>query len=256
MLRFNFVFESLLILAIMATLMATEEKANKETDTIYQHDHKKSTVHKYHDVCPVTAKNNDDLQTDCKSWLASIEEDYLNKGYSLQILHKRPKFRSQVMCKYLSGNEFKHLTERTAYRSLDLLNSERIKEKLDMDIRVKLEELAHHEAKEEIENISKEMSKRLNEVEQWLKKNEESYLVELKNLVRKQGGLLPITAVAQTERLTRAPLRISLCLLIKMEFAQRLHLIPYSTQKQEKLHLPAHGLQNLGWKKRRLGCAF
>ena len=151
----------------------------------HDHDHPTEEF-----VCRVAVESNPDIQTECAKHFDFVRE-CVDEGYDLQKIDEVVKFREAVMCDFFenSGEFDRLIEEKSASFSFDALkDSVRVKQRLEQDIKLKVAELAEQETRQEVEAMTKEADRKVQEVEEWLAENELSYLWELSNMMRELLG--------------------------------------------------------------------
>ena len=147
--------------------------------------------------CNVTDTPDQELQKTCNALFSNFEIECLGKEYSLKVLNEVTEFRRQVTCSSMTGTLLDKVLESSVSSkysdSGDILESARVKEKLESDMKVKLDELAEIQTKESVGKIEQEAEEEASKIEKFLEKMEQDYLREILNLIRNGLGQDPAT---------------------------------------------------------------
>ena len=142
-------------------------------------------------TCPVAITPSlqyKEIQASCNGFFANLTTDCVDKGHELLAINKLSRFRGQVICDFVSDPEF---PEQVKDEKLDVdqyLETQKMKQKVDEDIKLKLEELAAVQVADEVDTILREAITKIDEIETWLKEMEQSYLRRLTNMIKEMSG--------------------------------------------------------------------
>ena len=135
--------------------------------------------------CNVKITPNTQLQEICGSAFSSLKSECFEGGYELRKLHKVQDFRRQIICNGINETFANILKERTTSSEPgNIIESVRIKRRLENDMLVKLDELAAIKTQETLNQIRLEAEETTAKVEKHLAELEQNYLRELLNLIR------------------------------------------------------------------------
>ena len=166
--------------------------------------------------CPVHLVPNNKTQILCNDIFTKLKRNCVDERYVISKIYKMSLFRGQVVCDFLSGPRFRQSMEEAniplKFDAAQFIRTDlALKTTVDRDIKMKLDELAADEVAEEIENIARESETKIMEIESWLDKKEQSYLLKLKNLIQtvlgKEPTLSPAPAIPATTTYQPLPSR-------------------------------------------------
>ena len=141
-------------------------------------------------TCSDFVLSNKETQDQCNEMLMKLGENCVKEGHTITKINKASHFRSQVVCDFLGGSGIAQLSL-NAQQPLDVpqyLETEKMKQKVDSDIKYKLNLLASVEIVDELESIARESNATISKTEEWLKKKEQSYLLKLAHMIKEMSG--------------------------------------------------------------------